>query len=163
MNPDSHPADETLLVACFRLGEAVFGIDAQSIQEVARVGDVTQVHHAPADVVGIRNLRGRVITVIDLRRRLGLGRVDASPDNRVLIVDWQGEPVGLLVDLVTDMVTTDPAALAPPPPNLQGVSGRHLRGICHAGGRLVAVLNHQTLLQPEESGTAGPGPAAPSA
>jgi purine-binding chemotaxis protein CheW len=147
---DDSSANDGLLVATFHLGEAVFGIDAHQVQEAAKVGDITRVHHAPPDVVGIRNLRGRIVTVIDLRPRLHLGRVAASPANRILIVDGQGEPIGLLVDSVADAITTRPEDLAPPPPNLHGVQSRNLRGVCQGSGRLVALLDHTALLQSDE-------------
>lgn len=148
MNAQSDAANDGLLVATFLLGEAVFGIDAQQVQEVAKVGDLTRVHHAPADVVGIRNLRGRIVTVIDLRTRLELGKVTPSPENRLLIVDGHGEPLGLLVDRVADTFTARLEDLAPPPPNLHGVQSRNIRGVCQGGGRLVALLDHVVLLQP---------------
>src|SRR5208337_4889093 len=90
---------EDLLISTFQLGDddGVFGIDATLIEEVVMVGELTPVRHAPAYVAGIRNLRGRIITVIDLCVRLGLGAVKIGPECRILIADWRGEPVGLLV------------------------------------------------------------------
>ncbi len=142
--------DESLLVATFLLGDAAFGIDAQQVQEVARVGEITPVHHAPPAVVGIRNLRGRIVTVIDLRERLGLGAVQAGRDNRILIVDSLGEPIGLLVDSVGDTFATSPESLSPPPPNLHGVQSRKLLGVCRGGERLVALLDLAAVLEPED-------------
>jgi purine-binding chemotaxis protein CheW len=144
--------DDGLLIAGFLLGEAAFGIDAQQVQEVARVGNITPVCYAPPYVVGIRNLRGRIVTVIDLRVRLGMGKVIGAPDNRILIVDWQGEPIGLLVDSVSDTFSTTAAALAPPPPNLHGVQSKNLRGVCRGGDRLVALLDLGVVLQPDDHG-----------
>jgi purine-binding chemotaxis protein CheW len=132
------------------LGEAAFGIDAQQVQEVTRVGDVTPVCHAPPYVVGIRNLRGRIVTVIDLQARLELGRVRMSLENRILIVESQSESVGLLVDSVADTIATTTDALVPPPPNLHGVQSRNLRGVCRGGERLVALLDLAPVLQPDD-------------
>ncbi len=134
-----------LLVCSFILGGAVFGIDAQEVQEVARVGDIAPVHQSAPEVVGIRNLRGRIVTVLDLRVCLNLGRVGPSAENRILIVSCQGEPVGLLVDSVADTVAVEPGGLAPPPPNLHGLQGRTLRGVCRGEDRLVALLDLETL------------------
>src|SRR3954447_8460328 len=82
-NPE---AEEDLLTATFHLGdgEGVFGIDATLIQEVVMVGELTPVRHAPEYVAGIRNLRGRIITVIDLCVRLDLGNVEVGPESRIL-------------------------------------------------------------------------------
>src|SRR5215831_15099468 len=92
--------DETLLVSVFQLGNAMFGIPAAQIQEVVQMGSITPVHHAPSCIVGIRNLRGRIVTVIDLGTRLDLGEAERGPESRILIVDSEGELVGLLVDRV---------------------------------------------------------------
>jgi len=138
------------LLASFLLGGAAFGIDAQLVQEVVKVGDITTVSHAPPCVVGIRNLRGRIVTVIDLRALLDLGAVPVSSENRILIVDLRGEQLGLLVDSVADTISVGAEDLAPPPSNLHGVQGRNLQGVCRGGGRLVAVLNLNTLLQAED-------------
>jgi purine-binding chemotaxis protein CheW len=134
--------DEELLTATFELGsDGIFGIDATLIQEVVMVGEITPVRHAADYVAGIRNLRGRIITVIDLGVRLGLGSVETGPENRILIADWKGEPVGLLVDRVTDAVALEAGGLEPAPPNLHGVQMQKLRGVFHSGGRLAALLD----------------------
>ncbi len=154
MNIKSKAADTSLLVISFNLGEAVFGIDARQIQEVSRVGAITRVHHAPTEVIGIRNLRGHIVTVIDLRTRLQLGRVVTTPASRVLIVEGLGEPIGLLVDRVADTLNIDPADLQPAPANVNGVQSRKLRGVCRNGRNLVALLDLAAVLQIENA----PGP-----
>lgn len=147
MNDAAPAAEETRLLASFSLGDAVFGVDAQLIQEVAKMGDVTPVRHAPPYVIGIRNLRGRVITVMDLQVKLDLGRVTPGPENRVLIVESQGEPIGLLVDSVDDMVSVSQTDIQPAPANVNGVRSRNLHGVFRGGRRLVAVLNLSNVLQ----------------
>jgi purine-binding chemotaxis protein CheW len=147
MNPKqaSNESDE-ILVATFQLGSSVFGIDARQVQEVARVGDLTPVHHAPTEVVGIRNLRGRIVTVVDLACRLRLGKVQESPENRILMIDGQGEAVGLLVDGVSEMVGVRVSDLVPPPPSLGEAQARHVQGICTSTDRLFALLNYQAMV-----------------
>jgi purine-binding chemotaxis protein CheW len=151
MNMETKTADDGLLLASFYLGDALFAIDARQVQEVVKMGEITRVHHAPTDLVGIRNLRGRIVTVIDLRIRLALGRVKTTSESRVLIVETQGEPVGLLVDRVADMVTMSSANIQPAPSNVNGVQGRNLQGVCRNGGRLIALLNLATVLLNESS------------
>lgn len=146
MNPATQ-SGQNILAATFMLGAATFGVDTAQVQEVVRVGNLTPVHHAPEDIVGIRNLRGRIVTIIDLRFRLGLGRVPAGPESRILIVEGQGEPIGLLVDQVADTTEVSPADLHPAPPNLNGVQSRHLRGVCRHGARLVGLLDLSAILQ----------------
>ena len=139
--------NQKLLAATFLLGQAAFGVDTAQIQEVVRLGNLTPVRHAPDYVVGIRNLRGRIVTVIDLRTRLELGRVNPGPESRILIVEAQGEPIGLLVDQVADTIDVNTAEIQPAPPNVNGVQSRHLRGVCRNGARLVALLDLAAVLQ----------------
>lgn len=157
MDPEFNNTDDALLVMSFSLGDAVFGIDARQIQEVAKVGGITSVHHAPADVVGIRNLRGHIVTVMDLRTRLELGRVAEGPETRILIVEGQGEPIGLLVDRVADTANVNTADIQPAPANVHGGQGRNVRGVCRCGGRLVALLDLAKVL--ETGSDSAPAPA----
>lgn len=143
-NPE---VEEELLTATFELGtEGLFGIDATLIQEVVMVGEITPVRHAADYVAGIRNLRGRIITVIDLCVRLALGAVEIGPESRILIADWKGEPVGLLVDKVADAIALEAGDLEPAPPNLHGVQMQKLRGVFRSGDRLAALLDLAAVL-----------------
>jgi purine-binding chemotaxis protein CheW len=143
---------QDLLVATFQLGDndGVFGIDATLIQEVVMVGELTPVRHAQPYVAGIRNLRGRIITVIDLCVRLGLGAVEIGPESRILIADWKGEPVGLLVDRVADAVTVEAGGLENAPPNLHGVEMQKLLGVFSSGERLAALLDLTAVLDTDD-------------
>jgi purine-binding chemotaxis protein CheW len=139
---------EDLLIATFQLGgdDGFFGIDATLIQEVVMVGEITPVRHAPAFVAGIRNLRGRIITVIDLCVRLELGFVEIGPESRILIADWKGEPVGLLVDKVMDAIAVQAEDLEPAPPNMHGIQMQKLLGVFRSGERLGAYLDLAAVL-----------------
>jgi purine-binding chemotaxis protein CheW len=142
--------EEDLLIATFQLGDGVFGLDTTLIQEVVMVGELTPVRHAPDYVAGIRNLRGRIITVVDLCVRLGLGFVEIGPESRILIADWKGEPVGLLVDRVADAIAVEAGNLEPAPPNLHGVQMQKLRGVFRSGERLAALLDLAAVLSAED-------------
>jgi purine-binding chemotaxis protein CheW len=142
--------EEDLLVATFQLGEGAFGLDTTLIQEVVMVGELTPVRHAPDYVAGIRNLRGRIITVIDLCVRLGLGAVEIGPESRILIADWKGEPIGLLVDRVADAISVEAGHLETAPPNLHGVQMQKLRGVFRTGDRLAALLDLTAVLGSED-------------
>ncbi len=143
--------ESELLTATFELGmDGVFGVNAILIQEVVMVGELTPVRHAPEYVAGIRNLRGRIITVIDLCVRLGLGSVERGPESRILIADWKGEQVGLLVDRVSDAVRLEEGDLEPAPPNLNGVQMQKMLGVFRAGDRLAALLDLSAVLEANE-------------
>ena len=140
--------EEEMLIATFQLGidDGVFGIDTTLIQEVVMVGDLTPVRNSLNYVVGIRNLRGRIITVIDLCVRLRLGSFEIGAESRILIADWKGESVGLLVRKVADAIAVKTSDLQPPPPNLHGVQMQKLAGVFHSGNRLAALLDLAAVL-----------------
>ena len=143
-------SEDALLVSVFRLGDAMFGIPAAQIQEVVQMGSVTPVHHALPYIVGIRNLRGRIVTVIDLGMRLELGEAVRGGDSRIMIVDSEGELVGLLVDRVDDTVFLHAENMSPPPPNLGALQESALRGVYRCPDGLVTLLDHSTILKPSE-------------
>lgn len=143
---DAAMDEQQMLVSTFFLGDAAFGLDTAQVQEVVRVGDITPVHHAPGFVLGVMNLRGRIATVIDLGVKLELERTEIDENSRIFIVDWQGEQIGLLVDQVSDAIAVDQADLKPPPENVRSIQGRQFRGIFHADGQLVALLDMAAVL-----------------
>lgn len=138
-----------LAVACTAQG-ALFGVDTEPVQEIVRVGHITPVHHAPSYVVGIMNLRGRIVTVMDLGLKLQLGATPITPDSRILIVAWQGESLGLLIERELGVVNVDHGQLKPAPENVRGVQSAMLEGICMDGEHAVALLNLTAVLAIEE-------------
>jgi purine-binding chemotaxis protein CheW len=141
----SPSVSDDLLLVTFLIGEAAFGIDAHLVQEVVNVGDITHVHHAPAHVVGIRNLRGRIVTVVDMAVLLGLGSVTMGTESKLLIIELSNEPVGFLVDVVTEAIVIAVDKISSPPANLSERQRRNLRGIYKDSGKIVGVLDPETL------------------
>ena len=142
---------EQLLASAFRVADACFGIPAAEIQEVVQVGSITPVHHAPPCVAGIRNLRGRIVTVIDLRMVLRLGPSRLSPDCRILIIEFKDELVGLLVEAVDDTIFLDPSELSASPPPVRGIDPANIRGIYNRNGSLLPLLDHTAMLKAQRS------------
>ena len=134
------------LVSTFYLGEALFGINALAVQEIIPLGRLTVVHHAPAWISGILNLRGQIVTVVDLTTKLRLECSAGDSAQQVLITTWQGEPVGLLVDRVADVKEADLKHLAPPPANIHSTLQPFIRGVCQVGARQVSILDVNVVL-----------------
>ncbi len=97
----------TVLLTTFFVRESLCALDAAGIQEVIRVGALTPVRHAPDEVAGIVNLRGKIVTILDLGLRLGFARIVPGGDSRVFIIEDGGEFIGLLVDRVDEVVEVD--------------------------------------------------------
>lgn len=134
-----------LLVTRFRLGDATFGLDARLVQEVVKVGETTYVHDAPDYVAGIRNLRGRIVTVVDMATHLGLGAVEPGPESRLLIAERNGESFGFLVDAVADAVALEIEDIESPPVGIAPMLRDRLRGVWREGEHLTAVLDPEAL------------------
>jgi purine-binding chemotaxis protein CheW len=137
---------QTTLLATFIVRDALCALDAAGIQEVIRLGPLTPVRHAPAAVAGIVNLRGKIVTVLDLGLRLGFPKVVPGPESRIFIMEDASEFIGLLVDRVDEVVETDPRQLHPPPANTSSGQARFLKGICRAGSRVITVLDTGRIL-----------------
>jgi purine-binding chemotaxis protein CheW len=138
------------LVTTFSLSGTMFGMDAMRIQEIVGVGEVTQVHHAPEFIVGLMNLRGKIVTIIDLAKRLDLPCHGIEHDNRVLIVEWIGEYLGLLVENVFDVIHLDPERISPPPENIQESQGRYIERMYQDGKKLITLLDVDAILAEED-------------
>lgn len=140
---------EPLLVSTFYLRDALFALDTALVEEVVRLRRTTRVARAPGYVLGIMNLRGKIVTVLDLAAILQLGKTAAAEDSRLYIVRDGDGLAGLLVDRSADVIELDGTALEPPPASVRGTEGRFFRGIARAGGHLVAVLDLSAVLSLE--------------
>jgi|SRR5450631_1130961 purine-binding chemotaxis protein CheW len=144
-----------LLVATFMVSGSLFGMDTSMVQEVVRLTTVTPVHHAAACVIGVMNLRGHISTVIDLSTRLGLGNLDLSGEKRIIIVEWGGERVGLVVDTMQDVLTIDSESIGPAPENVRSAQSHRMLGVFRHGERIVAMLDLDKVLVLDGDGDKG--------
>ncbi len=135
--------------ATFYVGDLHLGADILQVEEINRHLELTPVPQAPECVRGVINLRGEVVTVVDLRTILGLERIEITPKNRNVIVNSKGEQIGLLVDRIGDVVNASTDQIEPPPANLSGVDGRFFRGVYKLDGELLVILDIETALADE--------------
>lgn len=142
----------TSLVATFLLGNTLYGLDTTNVQEIVRVGSVTRVHHAPDYILGIMNLRGKIVTIIDSGQKLSLEELKVTDESRIIILEWTGEYVGLLVDTVLDVIPLETDRVVPSPASISAGQGRYLAGVYQPEGRpLVTLLNIEAVLAQDES------------
>ncbi len=141
--PPVHPAGASseLQLATFWLGELLLGIDIRCIRGINRVGTLTLVPEAPPMVAGVVNLRGDVVTVVDLRTILGLDQPAMTSKTRLLIVQSGAESIGLLVDRVADVVTVSTNDAEPLPANLSGPASRYFAQVYRVGADLLVTLD----------------------
>lgn len=137
-------------LATFYVGEALCGMDILNIQEINKLMQMTKVPQAPSYVLGILNLRGQIITIIDLGQKLGLGKIDISEDPRNIIVNSAGSHVGMLVRKISGVVEADMERKEAAPANMQGIQGEYFTGVYKTENNLIGILNIDKVLSIEE-------------
>jgi purine-binding chemotaxis protein CheW len=143
-------AEEINRIVTFFAGESLCGIDILETQEIIKTTQMTPVPLARDTISGIINLRGSIVTVIDLNRRLGLSEESGFTDpvsHRIIIVRIQEESVGLVVNAIGDVMDIAPGDLAPPPGNIQGIQGRCFKSVLRHEQGLIGILDVATVLE----------------
>lgn len=141
---------ELVELATFYIGNALCGMDILKIQEINKLMQMTRVPKAPEYVLGILNLRGQIVTVIDLGKKLGLGTTDTSQDSRNIIVNSPGGHVGLLVNSISDVVTAEFEKVERAPANMRGIQGDFFTGVYKTQNNLIGILDVDKVLTLED-------------
>lgn len=131
---------------CFGLGEVIYGLPILRVHEVLQLSPIEPVPGSAPTMLGVINLRGQVVAVLDLRLHLGFAATPPGPDARIVVIENHGEIVGLLVDRVTDVRKVVEAAIKPAP----GVDAEHrapILGIVSRGGEMLSLLDIDRLMQ----------------
>jgi purine-binding chemotaxis protein CheW len=132
----------------FLLDGHLFGVDVASVQEVLKQQDVTPVPLAAPEVAGLINLRGQIVTTLDLRNRLGLPDRPAGSDSvSVVVRAADGAPVSLVVDRIGDVLQVDGASLEAPPDTVPADVRELLNGICKLDHRLMLLLDTEKAIR----------------
>lgn len=139
-----------LQIVTFRIGPEEFGLDVFSVQEILRYQPVTAIPKAPAFVEGVIDMRGVLVPVIDMRRRFELADTAIGGDTRIVVVYFEGERLGLIVDAVTAVLRIPESAVSEPPRYFRGIAAEYIRGIAKLEERLVVLLEIDRILSSEE-------------
>ena len=138
--------DERQLVV-FRLAEDVYGVDIKAVREIIRMQEITPVPNAPDFIVGVTNLRGKICPVMDMRRRFELPAARKTGDSRIVVLEIDGEDVGMLVDGVAEVLRLRQGSIEPPPlRDVLRAGNDVVEGIANLNGRLIVVFNAQRIL-----------------
>jgi len=133
----------------FKLANEDYGLPISKVQEINRMVAVTKLPRTPDFIEGIINLRGRVIPVVDLRKRFGFSSLDHQDDTRIMVVDISGQTVGLVVDAVHEVVTVKGDSIEPPPQSFDA-NAQFVQGIAKLADRLVVMLDIDHVITPQE-------------
>lgn len=145
-------SDDILQIVTFKVGEEEFSVSILKVQEIIRMSEITKVPSSPPFVEGVINLRGKVIPVIDSRKRFGLPAVERTEEARIIVVDSDGKIVGLIVDSVTEVLRLSTNTVEPPPDIVGGVDSEYIDGVGKLDNRLVILLNLDKVLTVKEKG-----------
>jgi len=141
---------EVLQLVSFSVGQEEFGVDILKVQEINRMVEITRVPNASEFVSGVINLRGKVIPVIDLRRRFGIGKKDNDKNTRIIVVELTGRVLGFVVDAVNAVLRIPRSVTEPPPPMVAGIGSECITAIGKLEDRLLILLDLERVLTIEE-------------
>ena len=142
--------DELLQLVTFSIGEEEFGVDILKVQEIIRTMEITKVPRAQDFVEGVINLRGKVIPIIDLRRRFGFTSKEHDKHTRIIVIEINNMIVGFVVDSVSEVLRIPAATVEPPPPVVAGVESEYISGVGKLQDRLLILLDLDKLLSSED-------------
>lgn len=125
----------------FRMGKEEYGVPIGNVQEIIRAVDITQVPGAPDHVRGVINLRGRIIPVVDLRKRFSLPDIGLTDKNRIIVLELGEKRIGMLVDSVSQVVKFSSEVVEEIPPDVVAVDECYIKGIAKLGTRLIIILH----------------------
>ncbi len=142
-------AEQELQLVIFRLASEEYGLPITKVQEINRLVPVTKLPRTPSFMEGIISLRGRIIPIIDLRKRFQLAAADHDDNARIIIVEINGQTVGVTVDAVNEVLHLSQANIEPPPPSFI-LDSRFINGVGKVDNRLIILLNIDEILSSQE-------------
>jgi|ERR1043165_6232386 purine-binding chemotaxis protein CheW len=148
-------ADDLHLVT-FRVGTEMFGVPISAVQEIVRVPAIARIPQSPDFVEGVINLRGRIITVVDMRKRLSKRSVETMTaeerdrKNRILVVETDGKLVGVVVDEVTEVLKLAEERVEPAPPMVAGLDNQYIKGVGKLEDCLLILMDIEKILNTEQ-------------
>ena len=140
MSPELH-------IVGFQVGRETYGVPITSLHEIVRVPEITAVPDAPDYMEGVINLRGKIVSVIDLRKRFGEAKKALNRRNRILVVEHAGRLCGLIVDSASEVLKIPAAEIEPSPSTLQDGGLNCVTGLGKYKGRLIVLLDMSKLLE----------------
>jgi purine-binding chemotaxis protein CheW len=156
-------AEATEHLVTFYLDREEYGVDVRQVQEIRRVTEITSVPRAPDFVRGVINLRGKILPVLDLKRKLGLGEVAAGRTSRIVVVRLRERLLGLLVDGASQVPKIPLSRIEPPPEEVVERGGDYIRGVAKLEDRLIILVDLERLLAHELRAAGSPATGARAA
>jgi purine-binding chemotaxis protein CheW len=144
--------DKDQQIVGLRIGRETFGLPISLVREIVRVPEITSVPNAPSYIEGVINLRGRIIPVVDLRKRFGEKVPEPSKKNRIVVAELEGRLIGLLVNSASEVLRLPPSQIESPNNVFREGELDYITGVGKLNGRLVILLDLSRVLQRGELG-----------
>ncbi len=141
---------ELLQLVSFNIGSEEFGVDILKVQEINRMVEITRVPQAPHYVEGVINLRGKVIPIVDLRKRFNLDVKEYDKNTRIVVVDISGNIMGMVVDSVSEVLRLPSNTIEPPPEIVASINSEYIKGVAKLEDRLLIFLDLSKVIDVNE-------------
>ncbi len=142
--------EKELQVVGFRIGNETYGVRIAAVREIVRVPEITSVPNAPEAIEGVINLRGKIIPVMDLRKRFGLAEIQSDKKNRILVVELDNKMLGLIVNSASEVLKIPPSDVEAPGSLFTDGESGYITGVGKLKGRLIILLDIAKLLRRPE-------------
>jgi purine-binding chemotaxis protein CheW len=142
--------EKELQVVGFRIGDETFGVRIGSVREIVRVPEITSVPNASETIEGVINLRGKIIPVMDLRKRFGQVEISSDKKNRILVVELDNKLIGLIVNSASEVLKIPPSEIESPGSVFADGESSYVTGVGKLNGRLIILLDISKLLHRPE-------------
>jgi purine-binding chemotaxis protein CheW len=142
--------EKDLHIVGFRIGNETYGVRIASVREIVRVPEITSVPSAPDLIEGVINLRGKIIPVMDLRKRFGQTEIISDKRNRILVVELENKLIGLIVNAASEVLKIPPSEIDSPGSVFAEGESSYVTGVGKLKGRLIILLDIAKLLQRPE-------------
>jgi len=139
-----------LQLVTFKLGTEEFGVDILKVQEINKMMNITRIPNAPAFIEGVINLRGKIIPIVDLRKRLGFREQPYDKSTRIIVVELEGLVLGFIVDSVSEVLRIPGNTIEPPPSMVAGIESEYIEGVGKLDDRLLILLELKKIFSSPE-------------
>lgn len=143
----------SLQIVCFKIGNEEYGIDILQVQEILKLPRVTKLPKSKPYIMGVIDLRGKVLPIVDLSKRFGIDSNRDTENSRAIVVNISGKRVGLGIDSVSHVIKVGANDIEPPPPVVRGISGKYIVGIAKMEDGFIVVLDINQMFSTEELGS----------
>lgn len=139
-----------LQLVTFKLGTEEFGVDILKVQEINKMMNITKIPNAPAFIEGVINLRGKIIPIVDLRKRLGFREQPYDKSTRIIVVELEDLVLGFIVDSVSEVLRIPENTIEPPPSMVAGIESEYIEGVGKLDDRLLILLELKKIFSSPE-------------